>query len=181
MRPRMAGVARGLPARSARRPVEGKPELGLVVPRTNPPLLLGRPRLPWVKQSRPEPMARFVNYQQRGVQLPPGCKDLIDVLKGKAKAKAFRSFTGEWEPVPKPDLFPSGGVAQIERYVVRILVSAAKFAALTVSSLDRQVGVGLCRHPDENAFDLMLFVLRRDTELAQSIRDFFGQRGVGVR
>jgi hypothetical protein len=131
-----------------------------------------------LKESRPEPMTRFVKYQKRGVQLPPGCKDLIDVLKGKAKAKIPGAFTGEWEPVPKPDLFPSGGVAQIERYVVRILVSAAKFTALTVSSLDQQVVVGLYRHPDENAFDLMLLVLRRDKELEQSIRDFFGQRGI---
>jgi hypothetical protein len=123
-------------------------------------------------------MVRFVNYRKRGVELPPGCKDLIDVLKGKAKAKASGAFAGKWEPVPKPDLFPSGGIAQIERYVTRILVSAAKFAALIVSSLDERVVIGLYRHPDENAFDLMLFVLRKDKELEQSIREFFGRCGI---
>ena len=123
-------------------------------------------------------MARFVNYQKRGIELPPGCKDLIDVLKGKAKAKAPDTFTGKCEPVPKSDLFPSGGIAQIERYVMRLLVSSAKFAALTVSSLDVQVVAGLYRHPDENAFDLMLFVLRKDKELEQSIREFFRRRGI---
>jgi hypothetical protein len=123
-------------------------------------------------------MARFVTYQKRGVELSPGCNDLIDVLKGKAKAKAPDTFTGKWKPVPKPDLFPSGGVAQIERYVTRLLVSAAKFAALTVSSLDEQVAAGLYRHPDEKAFDLMLFVLRKDQEREQSIREFFRRRGI---
>ena len=152
---------------------------GLVAPpRTFPPLRLGALRLPWVKQDRPEPMARFVNYQKRGIELPPGCKDLIDVLKGKAKAKVPGAFAGKWGPVPKPDLFPSGGIAQIERYVVRVLASAVKFAALTISSLDEQVVAGLYRHPDENAFDLMLFVLRKDKELEQSIREFFRQREI---
>ncbi len=123
-------------------------------------------------------MARFVNYQKRGVELPPGCKDLIDVLKGNAKAKAPGAFAGNWVPLPKPDLYPSGGIAQIERYVIRILVSAAKFAGLAISSLDEQVVLGLYRHPDEKAFDLMLFVLRKDEELVQSIREFFAEHGI---
>jgi hypothetical protein len=123
-------------------------------------------------------MARFINYQKRGVELPPGCKDLIDVLKRKPKAEGPGAFGGQWEPMPRADLFPSGGIAQIERYVIRILLSVARFTALIVSSLDEQVVLGLYRHPDENAFDVMLFVLRKDEELEQSIRKFFGRRGI---
>ncbi len=123
-------------------------------------------------------MARFVNYQKRGVELPPGCKDLIDVLKGKWKAKADNVFAGKWEAVPKPDLFPSGGIGQIERYVTRILVSPAKFAALIMSSLDKQVVTGLYRHPCADTFDVVLFVRRNDEALEQAIRGFFKERGI---
>ena len=70
-------------------------------------------------------MARCVNYEKRGVELPPGCKDLIEVLKGKWKAKKPGGLAGKWKPVPEPDLFPSGGMGQIERYVTRVLVSPA--------------------------------------------------------
>jgi hypothetical protein len=123
-------------------------------------------------------MARFVNYQKRGVELPPGCKDLIDVLKGKRKAKKPGGLAGTWKPAPESDLFPSGGIGQIERYVTRILVSSAKFGTLTVSSLDGQVMLWLYRDSDESAFDVMLFAPRKEVKLARSIREFFGQRGI---
>ena len=35
----------------------------------------------------------FVNPEQRGVGLPPGYKDLIDVLKQEAKGEFYDGFT----------------------------------------------------------------------------------------
>ena len=123
-------------------------------------------------------MARFVNYQKRGVELPPGCKDLIDVLRRNRRAEAPGGFALGREPGAKPDLYPSSGIAQLERYVIRILLSDAKFATLTVSSLDEQFLLGLYRDSEPSAFDLVLFVLRKNEELERSIREFFGQRGI---
>ena len=37
-------------------------------------------------------MNPFVNFRKRGVQLPQGCKDLIDVLKPASQAMGFRTF-----------------------------------------------------------------------------------------
>ena len=111
-------------------------------------------------------MARFVNYQKRGVELPPGCKDLIDVLKRKQKAEGPGAFAGNWEPMPNADFFPSGGIRQIERYVTRVL-SSARFAVLLVMSLDGRVLIQLARNPGEAAFDLVLLAQPDDQGLEQ--------------
>jgi hypothetical protein len=51
-------------------------------------------------------MSEFVNYQKRGIELPLGCKDLIDVL-----------------PPPREARIPAEGLAHIERYLSRLLQS----------------------------------------------------------
>jgi hypothetical protein len=122
-------------------------------------------------------MARFVNYQKRGVELPPGCKDLIDVLKRKQKAEGPGAFAGNWEPMPNADFFPSGGIRQIERYVTRVL-SSARFAVLLVMSLDGRVLIQLARNPGEAAFDLVLLAQPDDQGLEQAVRGFFRQQGI---
>jgi hypothetical protein len=64
-------------------------------------------------------MSDFVNLRKRGVQLPAGCKDLIDVLqRGKGRAAAKFTF---WPAVRPPALAkylsrllrPATGVSQL--------------------------------------------------------------------
>ena len=62
-------------------------------------------------------MNEFVNFNKRGVQLPPGCKDLIDVLGGGGKGKPW----GAWE-LPKSER-RIGALADVERYVRKMLES----------------------------------------------------------
>ena len=40
-------------------------------------------------------MRQLVNYKKRGVELPKGCKDLIDVLQGPGRAKAPLAAVGQ--------------------------------------------------------------------------------------
>ena len=65
-------------------------------------------------------MNPFVDPQKRGIELPEGCKDLMDVLQAARAAEA--------QP-PEP---PTKGLAHIERYVFRLLASAAKSRALWI-------------------------------------------------
>ncbi len=65
-------------------------------------------------------MNPFVDYQKRGIELPEGCKDLIDVLQ-LASATAKHPA----EPTPK-------GVAYIELYLFRLLVPGSKFRSLWI-------------------------------------------------
>lgn len=64
-------------------------------------------------------MNPFVNYQQRGVELPAGCKDLIDVM-GLEKASEADGTRAE-------------GLSDIERYVSRLMDPQGKLRRLTIS------------------------------------------------
>ena len=80
-------------------------------------------------------MNQFVNYQQRGIELPPGCKDLIDVLRM------------EYLRVSELNLAPAEGLSDIERYVSRQMNSRAKFRRLTVSCSHRLDAICLAMSP----------------------------------
>jgi hypothetical protein len=67
----------------------------------------------------------FVDYQKRGVELPPGCKDLMDVLHIERKK----------DPRPKrPErpAEPAATLADIGSYLLRFFSSSAGFRALWI-------------------------------------------------
>src|SRR2546426_9384324 len=87
-------------------------------------------------------MRQLVNYKKRGVELPKGCKDLIDVLQGPGRAKAPLAAVGQ--PVlggGKLERFSTRGLAQIERYVNRLFESRSKVAMVSLMPPDRQTEV----------------------------------------
>jgi len=67
-------------------------------------------------------MNPFVNYQQRGIELPPGCKDLIDTLRTQKTVG------------PAATRIPAGGLQDIPNYVARLLQSKARGRHLVISS-----------------------------------------------
>jgi hypothetical protein len=62
-------------------------------------------------------MNEFVNFQKRGIELPPGCKDLIDVL-----------------PPPREARVPVEGLSHIERYLSRLLQLPPKLRSVWIDS-----------------------------------------------
>jgi hypothetical protein len=123
-------------------------------------------------------MARIPNQQKRGMELPSGCKDLVDVLKGDRKSPIPGTFTDKNNPSARSDLFPSGGIAHLERYVNLILVGSERFVGLTISSLDNRVSIGLHRQPQGRDFDLVLCLQRKGKDCDKAVSDLLARHGI---
>ena len=117
-------------------------------------------------------MGEFVNYKKRSVELPPGCKDLMDVLLKTSKRKTSLPITTRWVPVPKPERIAAHGLDHIPRFMTRDLKSTAKFTSLSIELPGREIGIGVYRHSEPGTLALMLCVYR-DTEEERAIRAFF--------
>jgi hypothetical protein len=103
-------------------------------------------------------MNPFVDLRKRGVELPPGCKDLIDVLRlasTKLETAAVKPGAAE---------VPETGLGDLERYVARLLASPARFRSLWIEG-DPGAVIGLfC---DKRGLRTLIMV---DAEREQSIR-----------
>lgn len=117
-------------------------------------------------------MGKFVNYKKRSVELPPGCKDLMDVLLKVSKSKTSQPVTTQWVPIPKPEQIATHGLDHILRFMTRVLESTAKFTSLNIELPGREAAISVYRHSEQGTLDLMLFVYR-DTEEERAIRAFF--------
>ena len=99
-------------------------------------------------------MDEFINYKKRGVELPPGCKDLIDVL-----------------PPPRQVRVPVEGFIHIERYLSRLLQSASTRRKVSIWSLDHQHLVHIS-HKD-GMLKMMVALDTNDTAKEQAIVRLF--------
>lgn len=95
-------------------------------------------------------MNDFVNPQHRGVSLPPGYKDLIDVLEGKRRIP--ESLLGK-KPIVKH--FESGGLSHVEAFLSLLQNPMSKRASLVFLGCDR-----------------VLFVLNRSEDSLQALISF---------
>ena len=123
-------------------------------------------------------MTQLVNYKKRGVELPKGCKDLIDILQGPRRAKAPLAAVGQ--PVVggvKFERFSTHGLAQIERYVNRLLESKSKVAGFSIVPSDQQTET-CCLFHMEGGLHLVLFVNEHDTERERTVRALFESLGI---
>lgn len=117
-------------------------------------------------------MEGFVNYKKRSIALPPGCKDLVDVLREGSHPISSAPSAGRWVPVPKTECFATNGQAHIPRFMATVLESTTKFTSLRIELPGHDVAIGVCRHRDERSLALVLFV-PRNTGREQATRDFF--------
>src|SRR5437773_4103400 len=93
-------------------------------------------------------MGEFVNYKKRSVELPPGCKDLMDVLLKTSTRKTSLPITTRWVPVPKPERIAAHGLDHIPRFMTRVLKSTAMFTSLSIELPGRETGIGVSRHSE---------------------------------
>jgi hypothetical protein len=118
-------------------------------------------------------MNPFVNPTQRGVDLPDGCKDLIDVLQqpwliqATSRARAERFSASDYS---------TGTFGHIELNVSRLFMSAAEVRVLTIlcaASKERKVVISLICHGAALAVTLFL----EDEEIGResTIRALFAE------
>jgi hypothetical protein len=117
-------------------------------------------------------MSDFVNYNKRSVALPPGCKDLIDLLRSQAR----KTDTGG--PLMSPRRGESvGTMAHLEKYAQMLFESDAKFF-LSITSEDGEVLIRAIRY--EDVWLEAGVCVQEATELERTLRTFFIDHGLAL-
>ena len=100
-------------------------------------------------------MAKFVNYKKRSVTLPPGCKNLGDLLQPHGKPNQrpsihVGSIPSESPPtVTRSESF-EGSLLDVEKYVTITFESQADSVFLIVKSANGQSTVHISRNESGN-------------------------------
>jgi hypothetical protein len=126
-------------------------------------------------------MSEFVNYNKRDVQLPLGCKDLMDVLS--LPAKQGRLWTGlvAADSTSKnvaftPPPIETGTVRDLGKKICQLLAMPATSRVLGIFTPGSSLYLG-CR-TDHAPFELLLALSREDNAREQAIRNFFKARKI---
>jgi hypothetical protein len=124
-------------------------------------------------------MSKFVNYNKRSITLPPGCKDLIDLLR-EERPSYLPSAAAD------PEAQESGtiAVAKVEMYVTRCFCSEARLSVLMLSLPDESLGLAFTRLEGELTHACASFTedphrdrLMREFLLSHSLRPPRASRG----
>ena len=106
-----------------------------------------------------------VNPYERGLLLPPGCKDLIDAMARVRKAEGFES-----------SIFCSGGLSEIHSYFGRLYTKKTALPVLAIVSTEKEVFLTIS---GVNAFYELAFFYRRGNKfLENAISELFDERDV---
>src|ERR1700730_11942341 len=119
-------------------------------------------------------MNEFVNFKKRGITLPRGCKNLIDLLQPPAQLtfeRAQRAVVTRNETV-------SGTLAEVGKYVQVAFESRGLMLALVISSPDQRLEVDLMRMKGGEFRASAVF--QRDQQVEQAVRNFFVGRRLQV-
>ena len=93
------------------------------------------------------PMSDFVNYHNRSISLPPGCKDLMDVLRPHGLGVEWlrqRLGTNLSEAFTRGGMV-KGALSNTEKHVQRAVTSAALTFMLDITSADGRLTFNLLR------------------------------------
>jgi hypothetical protein len=117
-------------------------------------------------------MSDFVNFKKRGISLPPGCKDLSDVLKRQRRRKVQQimqeqssgaGFIGVGE-------FERGKLSDIKKHVTMVFGSIA-MCTLLMGPSERNLIIDISRMVDGSiSADVDI---EMDTPQETAVRDFF--------
>jgi hypothetical protein len=122
-------------------------------------------------------MSKFVNYSKRGFTLPPGCKDLIDLLEPwRRRPGGSKAISTTPAPQIREEHFRSAGLSQVERYVSMLVSCSGELFMLMIIIRDDRFPVILYRTQRESA--VVLHLSAEDAHIDQTIRSFLGQLGV---
>ena len=112
-------------------------------------------------------MSEFVNYHKRDVQLPLGCKDLVDVLNLQAPAEALSKV-----------LLFSGGLTEVSENVVRLLNSPRVCNGLLIRT--EKGTLCLLYRNGQDSLELQIRVPWNEPERVKAVREVFVSWGFGA-
>jgi hypothetical protein len=122
-------------------------------------------------------MAKLVNYKKRGFTLPPGCKNLMDVLERPRRQTKEPGFSAVAPAlVVKEEHFPSGGLAQLGRCLSMMLQSRGQCFTLLVTAQELDPPVVFYHSMAEPSFAIVLEI--KDAQREQAVRAFFEGQGI---
>jgi len=120
-------------------------------------------------------MSEFVNYNQRGISLPPGCKDLIDLLeRDRRLAEAAQPNLNARAQLVKGGE-TVGAFADMEAFAVMAFSSGASVTNLQIRSDEPQATV-IYHH--QAAWRQIAITLELNAGREATIRGLFEQRGL---
>lgn len=110
-------------------------------------------------------MSKFVNFKKRDVALPPGCKNLIDVLQ--PRPVRVRDMIGTaHRPMVAHGGSVTGGLADFEKYVGLVFASQALDFELVISPPGKRLTVHVNRTKGEAVCASVLVQAGTDIENA---------------
>jgi len=122
-------------------------------------------------------MTQFVNYKKRAFTLPPGCKDLIEVLApSRRRTKANVATCGFPSLEIREERFATAGLAQIGRYVLMLLEWRGELFTLSVTAQTFEFPVTLYR--SKSAQTVAVVLVTKGAHQEQAIRAFFERQGI---
>jgi len=85
-------------------------------------------------------MSKFVNYSKRDFTLPPGCKDLIDVLQRRGVPRPIKSIASVSEqPAVTRGCMTIARLSEVPRYIDRLVNSRSVLVTLMISTFDKRL------------------------------------------
>ena len=117
-------------------------------------------------------MSDFVNYNSRDPQLPPGCTDLLDVLKltRPAAPQSAQPFSGA-----QPDGSQMGHLGDIKHYLHWLIGESTKPSFLAIRAGRFQLQL-LCETA-AGPLDLIPAFPMAESEIGKATREFFVRLG----
>jgi hypothetical protein len=115
-------------------------------------------------------MSEFVNYKTRSVTLPPGCKNLIDVLQPDALP------ADEPPTVTRGESF-AGRLSDIEKYVAMVFESRAWSFILMVTPPEEQFTIHVDRMDGIMEASVMV---QTGTDQERAVHSFFASRDLDI-
>jgi hypothetical protein len=119
-------------------------------------------------------MNDFVDPKHRGVNLPPGYKDLIDVFEGKRKESGLIP----WRYRATIASISSGGLAQAEKYLQRFFASRREGRRPFLHFITAQDGFTFLLLNSKNGPLAVFSFPIHDTVSEKSVRRIFAKAGI---
>ena len=121
-------------------------------------------------------MSEFVNYNKRDVSLPPGCKDLMDVLR-RREIPGLAEMTAYVERAVKRGGMEVGNIERTPKHIAKFFATHAFLVTLRIALLGEQLSVEFVRVKGEPSGSVVFPV---ESGYDDSVRRFFANNHLNV-
>jgi hypothetical protein len=117
-------------------------------------------------------MSEFINFNKRGVTLPPGCKDLIDLLRPKVKPSIERAQS---LTLTRNETI-TGALQDVGKYTHMAFESRGAIFTLVITPTEGRLEVHIDRMKGKEPWVSLTFP--KDPEEERAVREFFTRKGL---